>query len=698
MSEKWTIKKSSRPIRQSDEPRCDAFTSWTFKTGYRDSVAPGAKSKNPKALWLMLRLRPLGDGQSPPEKLLELSAALPDGWLRLPEQYAQPLRNLVEARHCTALASPKFIRYLVDGTLGRSHTKLAGILELIRSRIEAFEIGLQASEWNECAEAKKLINKAKSRPKSVIGVIDDGLPFAHHRLSWNDRGRRRTRFLALWDQSDNTPADRRWCLGRILDSDEMDKAIVDGSSHGRVDDDAVYHRAGTATMLRHRVTHGAHVLDLACGAEPPSSQNESPAIIGVQLRPMESTLCLSPGAHLFDAIRFVVAQADAACGDGVEPCPITINASVGNIAGPHDGHSIFEEAADELLSMRRKAFPNTPIDLVLPAGNSHLSRCHAWSEMESDTQLALDWHLRPDDGTSSYLEIWFRPVDFEPDKDLPDLEISVVLTTPSGKQELPVTLKQPMGAGAKTVEATLRDERKNCIAVVGLHPQPANGRYWMALVTIAPTAAYGPWEYVAPAGAWNLTITVGETSAPVYCNVYSQRDDKSFGHKGWGRQAVLEDKRDRVYDNKGVLILRESGKSFRRRVGTVNGLATGKEVIVAGGLVVKPGGAHEPALYSSAAIPQTQVRSWNRFFAVTEDSPVLHGLHAAGTRSGTIVTVSGTSMAAPQLARDLFRGILAISRGYVVDYDLQPRPKVLQAADLMRRSKRRRGESPDETP
>ncbi len=696
MSGQWTPVQA-RAVRQPSEPLCDTFTSWAFATGFRDSIAPGAQAAKPKALWLMLRLSTLGN-DSPPALLSAAAAQLQPGWLYIPQQYASPLRGLEKARHCTALASPAFIRYLVDPGLEAPDGHDKPILASIRSIIDAYEIGLQASEWTECTNAKPLISKAEKRPKAVIGVIDDGLPFAHHRFSWNDQGQRRTRFLALWEQSEFAKSDRRWCLGRTLDGAQMDKAIRDGSISGRVDDDAVYHHAGTANLLRHRVTHGAHVLDLACGAEPPTRANDLPAIIGVQLRPMESTLGLSPGAHLFDAIRFVVAQADAACGDAA-PCPIAINASVGNIAGPHDGHSLIEEAMDELLRLRRKAFPGVPIDVVLPAGNSHLSRCHAWSEMAPDSSMKLDWHLSVDDGTSNYLEIWLRPKDFNPDDDLPDLAISISLTPPPPAPPMPqpLTVKQAYGQTADAAEIALIDG-DDVIAVVGLHPQPANGRYWMALVTIAPTAAYGPWQYAAPAGNWQLEITVGEPSASIYCNVYSQRDDKSFGHKGRGRQAMIGDNFDRVFDNSGATMLRD-GDSFRRRVGTVNGLATGTEVRVAGGLISKPGGAWEPARYSSVAIPERapdpfpDPRTSNRVFAFTEDSPVLHGLHAAGTRSGTIASVSGTSMAAPQLARVLSSGTFDLIPAVVKDFDDVFRPVVRPARDLQQRSKRRRGEA-----
>ena len=47
---------------------------------------------------------------------------------------------------------------------------------------------------------------------------------------------------------------------------------------------------------------------------------------------------------------YVLAQADAASGG--RRCPVIINASLGNIAGPKDGSSMFESAVDALIGER----------------------------------------------------------------------------------------------------------------------------------------------------------------------------------------------------------------------------------------------------------------------------------------------------------------------------------------------------------
>jgi hypothetical protein len=46
------------------------------------------------------------------------------------------------------------------------------------------------------------------------------------------------------------------------------------------------------------------------------------------------------------------------------------------------------------------------------------------------------------------------------------------------------------------------------------------------------------------------------------------------------------------------------------------------------------------------------------YYATSEESRTLHGIRAAGTRAAGTVRLSGTSTAAPQIARDLFNDLL----------------------------------------
>ncbi|QPF74235.1 hypothetical protein G8A07_15785 [Roseateles sp. DAIF2] len=667
------------------DPRHDAFAGWAEATDFNDAQLPG-RSGPPQALWLMLELRePAPDQLDPPCAWLHQRAAeLPPNWLRLPDSYAQPLLGLESLRFCTALANPDFIRALGDaGRLASQPADLRERLLEIRAAIDRYEIALEG-DWWEAATAWETLPRVPGDPlvPLVIGIIDDGLPFAHQRLSWRAAdGSRHSRFLSLWNLAARGAPDPQWGSGEVLDQARLDQAIALASdAAGHVDEDAAYALLDMGRLLRHRATHGAHVADLACGMPPPAQAQHGPAIVGVQLRPMESTLCISAGAHLFDALRFVVERADRA---GAER--IVVNASLGNIAGPHNGSSMFEAAVDALIALRRR--PGlTPVELVLPEGNSHLSRCHARARLEATKGMALQWRLRPDDGTSSYLETWL----------LPEQAGAIAMDwrlTPPGGPALDLSFTLPPSAATPAQEWALRDAEGRTLALFGLHPDPANGNHALGLLTVAPTAPYGPWTYAAPSGAWALDLRQHAGSAPLACSVYSQRDEKSFGHPGRGRQAVLEDKGcDQVYDELGWPRLQDRGDCLIRRAGSINALACGTQVEVVGGLTRQPDGSLAPAPYSSVGLP-SDPRANLRKLAISEDSPVLRGIHAAGCRSGSVVALSGTSMAAPQHARRL--GQSAAAKAAVpplaLDHNGVARSFVEPDAEQERRSALRRG-------
>ena len=89
--------------------------------------------------------------------------------------------------------------------------------------------------------------------------------------------------------------------------------------------------------------------------------------------------------------------------------------------------------------------------------------------------------------------------------------------------------------------------------------------------------------------------------------------------------------------------------SMVQKSGTLNGIGTGTATKMAAGYRLSDG---LPARYSSSG-PARGSRLGPDFAYPTEVSRMVHGIPAAGTRSGTVVYLSGTSAAAPQYARDL---------------------------------------------
>ena len=690
--------------------RPDAYLPWAQATDFSDA-----------------RPEPVGPGQPWVRVLLGLKSGCTaqafatalarqgQRWLWVPGHYRKPPQGLVKTSYCTAVAHRDFLARLATVAPAADATTAADPLAVLvawaHESIDRFEIGFEAQQPDfEAAVVVPLLDpdqQVQPDVKVVVGVIDDGLAFANRRFCVVDaQGRRRTRLLGLWDQgADTGPCDTLWGRGRLHSRLAIDEYLSAAGQGCTFDEDAAYWHA-CYREVRHRVTHGTHVMDLACGADATPDGPPAPHIVGVQLPPVaiSDTSCASMTPYLLDAIRYIVSTADAAAGHA---CPVVVNCSMGNIAGPHDGSSMLESAVDELIKLRREVQPC--FEVVLPEGNSLQSQTHAWAQMDMPRdEFSLDWCIKPDDGTSSFLELWFRPRLHNQSK-VAKLAVELTVTPPGAGPEVRFTLD--LAVTARPGPQKLVSDGQT-LALCGLYANPANGRHPMGLLTVAPTACYGPWSHRAPSGAWR--ITVKNLGRSIYCNVYVQRDDVAFGRGGRGRQGKLDDTRAALasgvvppshyerFEKTGAPRLRDDddNPAFVRRVGTINGLATGDEVQVVGGVQVGADGLAVGARYSSVAIPTTRESVLKaRLLAVTEDSALLHGVLAAGSRSGACVALSGTSTAAPQRAREIAQGWLPgrpRSQGQAVDAEDANhtlRSVVTPSADLASRSQRRRGPS-----
>ena len=681
--------------------RADAYLNWAQASDFRDGRP---QTTGPGQPWVRVLLGLKKD------RTAEAFATWLDGQrgqrgLWIPGHYRQPPRGLTGTTFCTAVAHREFVALLaVAAAPAPTVGTMAALAAAAQAWIEGFEIGFEAPQPDFAAAPPVQDGGDGAAPVPVsvvvvvVGIIDDGLAFAHRRFCVVDaQGLRQSRMLALWDQSEgHGPTHAQWGTGRLHSRELLDNYLASCGQGPGFDEDAAYAKANADyAEVRHRITHGTHVMDLACGADA-TTFGEAAHIVGVQLPPaaIADTSCASMTPFLLDAIRFVVSSADAAAGAA---CPVVINLSMGNIAGPHDGSSMLEMAIDELIALRRKVQPR--FEIVLPEGNSLQSQTHAWARMDQVAdEFELDWIIQPDDGTSSFLELWLRPQH-------PNMSAQK-------KMAVALYIKPPGSLPAVTMTLDLKQRRHKppqklmhngqALALCGLFAQPANGRHPMGLLAVAPTACYGPWSHCAPSGAWR--ITVKNLGCSVYANLYVQRDDVAFGRGGRGRQGVLDDGCYQRYDAAGARVLSDDAakkRSFVRRAGTINGLATGWEVRVAGGVQAGADGQAVPARYSSVPIPIKIDRSQARRLALTEDSAVLHGVLAAGSRSGSTAALSGTSMAAPQWVREIAQGWLAgpaprafaPSAVQVADANFKLRDLLRPEAELAERSRRRRGDS-----
>jgi hypothetical protein len=498
----------------------------------------------------------------------------------------------------------------------------------------------------------------------VVGIIDDGIAFAHERF--REPGGSRVEFF--WMQDGPPPGP----LGLFPSGLELrkpdlfgargiDGLLSDCTFAGLVDEDELYRRAGVADFRRrgHKAiawqrAHGTHVLDLACGFDAQSPPNWR--IIGVQLPiattglPVSSTLA----AHVIEGVYYILVRSLAVAARlNCAPLPVVINISYGITAGPHDGTHIVEWAIDHIVASWRLLF-GAEVRVVIAAGNSHLDRLHAQVEFATkhDT-IDLPWRVLPDDHTPSVVEVWLPHAPKPPPS---RLKLSVI---PPGAGSAPALPEIP-GAVMRWIE-----NGDVLCEVSYFYYGPPMGR-GMFFITIQPTARVDPVGPVGPSGLWQIRLENDDLTSTQTVHARVRRDQAPFGYPSRGRQSFFDDPAYVRYDNAGRAPEADTPGTIVKRAGAQNAMATGVEPVVIGGLLRKEKRA---AKYSAGGpiTPRGGVLPAHRrgpdALTVSDDSIVHAGVLAAGTRSGSVVAMNGTSVAAPTIAREVAKALSSAKSG-----------------------------------
>ena len=448
---------------------------------------------------------------------------------------------------------------------------------------------------------------------------------------------------------------------------------------GRIDEDIFYkatkvidYTLGSHKPSAWRRAHGTHVLDLMAGEGPASAagNDDSRPIIAVQLPVAITADPVGPdrapsGTALDDyaikAVEYILERVDIMSALAGRPLPVVINFSYGLYAGSHDGTSNLEDFLDAQIAARAGQ-----LRIVLPAGNSHLSRTHAMVDLDDFTDPAkppkLVFRRQPDDRTPSFVLIWM-PCGDDGAGGPPPSRVRITVTAPDGAtavaQDETVAGPQPIATGSHeygTLEYLFDSANKRGVFILSLHPtfRHEPGAFLSGLKT-----------QMALHGKWTIAFDNQALAAGDHINAWIERDVRLHGYPLRGRQAYFDDDDYQRFNVQGRTIVEDGDPvqaatpSLVKRAGNLNAIATGDEVIVAGGFVVQE---NEIAEYSSGgpipdrcdALPPppffTPPRKPDAVLA-SNRSKVLEGVLAAATRSNARVAINGTSVAAPQLAR-----------------------------------------------
>jgi hypothetical protein len=533
---------------------------------------------------------------------------------------------------------------------------------LVRGRVNTLE-----ERWKEEGESPRSL---------LIGMLDDGCPFAaapFRRTS--SSGSTSTRVRAIWDQDQNRravtstnivfgqePPDFKYGLEYRRHSEPLGGPLprqigldewttMHLTPGGSVDEDGCYANA-EFKRLASQQSHGAHVMDVLAGSVPTSSRI-GPSKVGGDRRDPPSWApgnaatdpacdadvvfvqfpenCIRDAtgvwllSYVVDGIRYILSFADPDHTDHV-----IINLSYGPTTGPHDGKALLEAALTALVAEYNGTHRKPKLEIILAAGNAYLSEGHFFfaSNDEDPAQVEWTWRLPPDNAVLCFAEIWMD----EPDAS----SVSITLTSPSGVIYTPASTTPPPPAG------------------VDLPITWGGQTMWRLHVDHTRIA---PGITAPESGDYKISITGVPENAKVHG--YVARTDPNMGVRNGAKHSYFvdpnwEQTRSAFADCTRVNGEFDKSGSLVHRHGTLNGIATAKKrrVHVAGGYVLADG---RKSTYSSAGPARHGPRVGPDYLLPCDESCALEGIRAGGTRSGAVFRLVGTSVAAPELGRQIVK-------------------------------------------
>ncbi len=464
-----------------------------------------------------------------------------------------------------------------------------------------------------------------AKPLIVVGIIDDGIPFAHKAFDAADGTTRVESAWVMGVPGDGSGAQR---FGREITR----KTIMDlRATHG-ADEDAIYRAAGVlggvtrpSSPLSFDTSHGAHTLGALA-----ADQDAQVRIIAVDLPPAATwdTSGYGKDMLLISALHHIFDRADKlAAAHGHSTLPMVLNLSYGYSGGAHDGNGTVESAMDELIMARRAVAPTA---LTMPSGNMFQSRTHA--QLSASEAKKLPWRVPPDDRTSSFLECWL-PAGAQ------IAGMNLTLTPPTtASNGNPVTFA---GADAMAGQTSTKPILINGAQVGQITADLTRGGRWRIMIAIAPTESSSP--NAAPSGIWHLELAGSDAL------LWIQRDISYGGGNTGARQSYFDDPDYVLFDEQGRSAVLDQATSLTKRYGTLNGMATGTSPLVTG---AGKGWGDGAELYSAAASPSNMACKVDVSVMIAANAAEM-GRTGLTNRSGGSARMNGTSAAAPAIGNAL---------------------------------------------
>lgn len=460
----------------------------------------------------------------------------------------------------------------------------------------------------------------KKRKRIYRAVVDDGLPVAHQALLTQDRGKTTSRVRWLWDQggtSASDPSGTGWKagpgeLGCQIDGRHIDEIIRASTQDWGVDEIRAYRSLGQARHLSRR-THGAGVLHMMAEDAP-----KSHALLCVQFpaAAVDNTAGGWLGYHALAALHGLIAKVVSDAKGA--PWHLVVNLSYGGTAGPHDGTSMLELAMDELCTTYSQ--DDAKLDIVVAAGNARGWGLHASRTIPSGGRNDFTVFCSPDNPLESAIEVWLPSLDNDNGLLNPS-SVSIEISAPGMTPHL-----VPAGE-AHSLSRDLREPQLTmCAGAVFAHrvAQGTNGT--MLLLLIRPTRTGAPDR--APSGHWTITVR-NKAKGAIEVHAWIERNDLQGSLRRAPQTRFVADPEHAEHVNDDRCLSNAAGGAKTKVVGAIQ--------------------EREQAMapYSSIDARRPSVPE---YFAAADESASRRGIVVPGFLSGSHLRMSGTSIAAPQVA------------------------------------------------
>lgn len=492
-------------------------------------------------------------------------------------------------------------------------------------------------------------------PDKIGAVIDNSIGFLNRRFRSSDiDGIETTRFSAVWLQSRQQVSDQSTTptfdvqLGKILTKEAINDLINSGRSERQVYGDLNKELQYLDAFKRApgRGTHGTAVADLVYGMDPeePNTLSDIP-LLAVQLPPEASidTTGTYSEAYIVLGFRWLCAAARE-----IDPnlnATLVVNISYGVSAGAKDGSTFLEAQIAREIELAKMY--GQKVQVVYAYGNSRNERLLAEVTAPANGRSQpITWVVHPDNRMPVFMEVRRLGEQNGTPKlvDLPP-EVGVKLTPP-GNAVPAQTARPAQGEAFPPLDARLSVTPWRVYSVPAHDQGPAAGpvpgrknTLAYTCIALAPTRQISRTIDPGMAGDWTVEITnSGEDAIDIVLQI--QRGDSVPGFGSGGRQSYFDG--PYIWENAQRDVQRplsNQGTNSRYTTATTSDVG----VHMAGALRRTPKGDIR-APYSAKPADWTADDGPTGDFVV--DQILTKGVRSAGTYSGTLTRLSGTSAAA----------------------------------------------------